>query len=327
MEKGKFVISLDFELLWGVFDKVDYTEKEQYFENTRRIIPKILQLFTEFEISCTWATVGMLFNKNWNEWEIHKPGELPTYKNQKLSPYQYGLGIKSNATETLCFAPDLITIIAETPRQEIATHTYSHYYCSEKGQSVDAFRADLEKAVSMARAFGIELHSLVFPRNQLNPEYLEVCAEYGIITVRSNPENWYWGETEESSIFKKIFRTGDAYLGFNDKSYPFSDLQKEKGKPLEQKASRLLRPHSKNSFLNRLKLNRIKSEMRTAARKKEIYHLWWHPHNFGDQPEENLQDLRGILSHYKILNNNYGFESASMKDIYELRVPGQKQNV
>lgn len=320
MKKGKFVISLDFELLWGVFDKVDYKEKLAYFENTRKVIPQILDLFTEFEISCTWATVGMLFNKNWSEWEINNPGELPAYKNQKLSPYLFGHGINTKDTEDLCFAPDLIRKIAETPRQELATHTYSHYYCSEKGQTIDAFRADLEKAVSMARAFGIELHSLVFPRNQLNPEYLEVCNELGIETVRSNPENWYWKETEESSILKKIFRTGDAYFGLNDKNYSFSELRMKPGKPLEQKASRLLRPFSKNRFLNRLKLNRIKSEMRAAARKKQIYHLWWHPHNFGNHPEQNLQDLRELLSYYRVLNKEFGFDSATMKDIYELQV-------
>ena len=57
--KSIVVISLDFELLWGVFDKVDYKEKETYFKNTRKVIPKILDLFSENDIHCTWATVGM----------------------------------------------------------------------------------------------------------------------------------------------------------------------------------------------------------------------------------------------------------------------------
>ena len=40
---GFLVISLDFELLWGVFDVVDFEEKKIYFENTRLVIPKILE--------------------------------------------------------------------------------------------------------------------------------------------------------------------------------------------------------------------------------------------------------------------------------------------
>ena len=56
-ENGFLVLSLDFELLWGVFDKVDYKEKKTYFKNTRKVIPEILDLFSEFQIHSTWATV------------------------------------------------------------------------------------------------------------------------------------------------------------------------------------------------------------------------------------------------------------------------------
>ncbi len=74
---GFLVISLDFELLWGVFDKVDYKEKVNYFNNTRKVIPEILNLFSEYQIHCTWATVGMLFNENWTEWQKNLPSTPP----------------------------------------------------------------------------------------------------------------------------------------------------------------------------------------------------------------------------------------------------------
>ena len=56
MKNGSLVISLDFELLWGVFDKVDWKQQKDYFLSTRKIIPEILGLFEQYEISCTWAT-------------------------------------------------------------------------------------------------------------------------------------------------------------------------------------------------------------------------------------------------------------------------------
>ena len=49
-----------------------------------------------------------------------------------------------------------------------------------------------------------------------------------------------------------------------------------------------------------------------AARNKLLYHLWWHPHNFGLDTERNLAFLRQILEHYRELNERYGFESAHM---------------
>lgn len=313
MENGALVISLDFELLWGVFDKVDWREKKQYFRNTRKVIPDILQLFEKYEIQCTWATVGMLFNENWDEWNENILDILPEYENSELSAFKYGKSIQSIESEELCFAPALIRLIKQSPGQEIGTHTYSHYYCLEAGQTIESFRADLKKSREVAGKFDIKLKSLVFPRNQYNSEYLEVCMEMGLQTVRTNPDVWYWNNTQEDSLQQKIFRTGDAYIGFNNKSY--RDIGELSSGITGQKASRLLRPNSGRNFIDKGRIKRIQSEMSAAAKNKEVYHLWWHPHNFGGNPEKNLHELESILGHFKICQNKFGFESLSMGQI------------
>ena len=55
--------------------------------------------------------------------------------------------------------------------------------------------------------------------------------------------------------------------------------------------------------------------MEQAAINNEIYHLWWHPHNFGNNPENNLQDLVYILEVYKKLNLKYNFSSVTMAEL------------
>ena len=315
MENGTLVISLDFELLWGVFDKVNWTEKVAYFNNTRTVIPEILKLFEKYEISCTWATVGMLFNESWEEWNTNIPDNLPGYNNQKLSAYNFGESIQSKETEKLCFAPDLIKLIKATPKQEIGTHTYSHYYCLEPGQDAAAFEADLNKTSELASGFGIELSSLVFPRNQYNSQYLQICEKLGLNTLRTNPDNWYWQNTQKDSLAQKIFRTGDAYLGTQDKTYKTNEIHKFSQNVTGQKASRLLRPYSSSPVLNRLKIKRICSEMKKAAKNGEIYHLWWHPHNFGNNPEKNLKELDLILKEFKFLKKKHDFQSENMSTI------------
>lgn len=318
MKSGYLVISLDFELLWGVFDKVDFRDRKLYFENTLKIIPKILKIFEENEIHCTWATVGMLFNSNWKEWMQNQPDIIPDYTNEKLSPYKYTKTVQNEKIEMLCFAKDIIKTIQKTKYQEIGTHTYSHYYCREPGQDLGSFRDDLKKAIEIGAKEDINMKSLVFPRNQYNNEYLEVCCESGIENVRSNPSNWYWDDTTKDSLIKKIFRTGDAYIGVNDKSYSLEELKKEKDKPLSQKASRFLRPYSGNKILDGLRLRRIKNEMESAARRKEVYHLWWHPHNFGNNPSENISDLKKIIDHFDYCKNKYDFSSVSMSELNKL---------
>ncbi|MGI0107062.1 polysaccharide deacetylase family protein [Salinimicrobium sp. WS361] len=314
---GSFVISLDFELLWGVFDKVDWREKKEYFQNTRKVIPEILKLFEKYEISCTWAIVGMLFNESWDEWNQNIPATLPEYENNKLSAYSYGSSIQSKETEELCFAPDLIRQIKETPGQEIGTHSYSHYYCLEPGQTLESFRADLLQSKEMAEKMGVNLRSLVFPRNQFNKNYLNACEDFGLQTVRTNPDIWYWRNTQKESLQQKIFRTGDAYLGKNNKSY--NDIPELIPGITGQKASRLLRPSGGKIFLDKKRLQRIRSEMSKAAKNKEIYHLWWHPHNFGGNPAKNLKDLELILRHFKTCKNKFGFESLNMENISKKR--------
>lgn len=315
MENGSLVISLDFELLWGVFDKVDYNEKIDYFENTRQLIPSLLQLFDKYDVHSTWATVGMLFNNNWDEWNANIPEYLPNYNNENLSAYRFGKSIQSKKTEKLCFAPDLIKSIKNTKGQEIGTHTYSHYYCLEPGQDSLAFKADLEKATKLASNLEIELKSLVFPRNQYNSAYLEICEKSGLNVVRTNPDNWYWQNTQKDSLIQKIFRTGDAYFGLQDKTYKSSEIHRFSSQITGQKASRLLRPYSGKKFLDSLKLQRIYREMEYAAQHEEHYHLWWHPHNFGDSPAKNIRELEGILGFYKKLKDKYNMQSLNMNEL------------
>ena len=63
----EFMVSLDFELLWGVRDHAD---RDSYGRNVlggREAIPRMLDLFAAHEIHATWATVGMLFCESRDE--------------------------------------------------------------------------------------------------------------------------------------------------------------------------------------------------------------------------------------------------------------------
>ena len=314
-KSGALIISLDFELVWGVFDVIDYRGKIQYFENTRAVIPEILKEFKNKKIHATWATVGMLFNQSWEEWEENIPGALPEYNNKELSAYRFGKKNRSKNTENICFAPELIRSILKFSGQEIGTHTYSHYYCLEPGQNSMAFRQDLIKSIEMAEKYGIELKSLVFPRNQLEDEYLKICMERGISNVRSNPDSWYWKDARSEALLTKVARTGDAYFPLGRKSYSKLTMKRKNGLPLEQKASRFYRPVETNKLMRKLKLKRVVDEMEIAAKEGEFYHLWWHPHNFGQNPVQSLKDLKYILEKYEILNKKYGFQSMNMMEL------------
>lgn len=312
MKKGTLVLSLDFELIWGVFDHVNIQDKATYFDSTLKVIPRLLDLFEKQNIQVTWATVGMLFNTNWEEWFSNFPKVLPSYQDQDLNPYRYGEMHRKNGLDRFFFAPKLIKDIQSVHGQEVGTHTYSHYYCLEQGQTKEQFDADITQAIKVAAAFSITLDSLVFPRNQFNELYVEVCENHHIKTVRTNPSSWYWNVNKPDTLLTKMARTGDAYFPIGKKSYNPNAIQK--ATIVEQPASRFFRPQNAISILNSTRVLRIKNEIIAAAQKGEVYHLWWHPHNFGVDSEGALNALRQILSVYKYCADTYGMESKTMRE-------------
>jgi peptidoglycan/xylan/chitin deacetylase (PgdA/CDA1 family) len=324
MRQAVFTISLDFELHWGGFEKWPIENYKRYFANTRSVIPEMLNLFQRYEIHATWATVGMLFHESKDSLLRDAPALKPSYRFSELSAYhfidQHGIG-KSEEDDPYHFAKTLVQRIANTDFQELASHTFAHYYCNEAGQTVEEFRADLRAAQISAKTFG-KLRSLVFPRNQFNDDYLRVCYEEGFIAVRDNPRDWFWNiqSTQHESRWKRLNRGLDAYLPIGKKnSYNIESLAVRPGLPVCMPASRLLRPYRpKELFLNNIKISRIKAEMSRAAKHGEIYHLWWHPHNFGYYPKESMEGLKKILDHFDRCRERYAMKSLSMGEVAEL---------
>jgi Polysaccharide deacetylase len=316
-QEGALCISLDFELHWGTFETVLLDEKgRKRFDNTRKSIPIVLSLFEEFQIQATWASVGMLFNQNVSEWNASIPATVPSYTNKQVSSYewvnQHGF---SGDQDPFHFAPHLVELIASHPLMEVGTHTYSHFYCQEPGQTVSDFKADLEMAIHKANLKNLPIRSLVFPRNQFNAAYLDVCKNLGITAVRSNPDIWFWDAYRPESLMKKICRSADTLMPVDwDTSVPLAALDVEQI-PMQIPASRFLKPWHSNRLVNVLKMERIKKEMTHAAQNNALYHLWWHPHNFGTHPDECIADLRRLLLHFKGLQKKYGMLSLHMNGL------------
>lgn len=56
------------------------------------------------------------------------------------------------------------------------------------------------------------------------------------------------------------------------------------------------------------------NDLTYAARQGLVYHLWWHPHNFGKHLEENMGMLRRILDRFHGLRERYGMQSKNMAE-------------
>lgn len=312
---GVFTISLDFELYWGVRDKVDLEAYGSKILGARTAISRLLDLFSEYDVHATWATVGFLFFDEKDELLAHLPHIRPRYGNPRLSPYDHVQQIgASERKDPYHYGRSLIRQIRSCPGQEVGTHTFSHYYCLEEGQQLDEFRADLEAAHAAARLLGVELRSLVFPRNQWRPDYIEACADTGIRAARSNESFWWRGLP---STLQRGFRLADSYVNISGQHcHKPSACGSE---VVNVPSSRFLRPfRPRLAPFTPLRLRRIRASMKHAAEHGLVYHLWWHPHNFGACQEENFAGLRAVLDCFRELGAEYGMAPRTMGELASL---------
>lgn len=318
MANGHFVISLDFELYWGLFDCRQLNEYGANILGVRDAIPGILKVFEEYQIKATFATVGFLFASNKKELLNYIPVLKPAYNNPKLSPYHNEINqIGSDETnDPYHFGYDLLELIRQH-NHEIGCHTFSHYFVSEPGQTTEQFDADIKAALKLANAKSISLKSIVFPRNQYSPEYLEVCYRNGLTSYRGTEDSWLYKSRsyEKESQFRRALRLLDSYINITG-HHCYSNEKMQSSRPVNIPSSRFLRPYSSSlSVLDSLRLMRIKKGMHYAAKNNLTYHLWWHPHNFGLHLNQNIQFLRKILEFYLTLKNKYSFENLTMNEL------------
>jgi len=319
IDHGIFTVSLDFELYWGIRDVSSIQDYQENLKGVPKVIEIMLELFEEYEVHATWATVGFLFAQDGEELKKTIPTKIPNYNNPNFNPYLY---ITNNNTLESCyhFAPHLIDKIHNHKNQEIGTHTFSHYYCLEEGQSKEEFSSDIEAAIMMAKNNGISIKSLVFPRNQWDDEYLSVLNKHGIVSYRGNPKGWIYRASSEADekLIKRALRLIDSYINLTgSNSYSLKSISTTK--PFNIQSSYFLRSKIKGlSALENIRKKRITNGLRKAAKHQEVFHLWWHPHNFGANIDENIEFLTGILSYFHDMKNKYGMTSLNMGEISTL---------
>ena len=152
----------------------------------------------------------------------------------------------------------------------------------------------------------LNLRSFVFPKNQVNREYLDVLKQNSFSIYRGeSPSTFKW------ILGERCFRLLDSYFKLSKGTV--NSVQEVDGIKVIN-ADRFLRPY-RFQVLNRFMVKRVIDEMTFAARHGSVYHLWWHPHNFGKNLEENLSNLEQILEAYSELKEKYSMRSVCMRDL------------
>lgn len=313
---GILVISLDFELFWGMQDCVSLNEYKENILGGRKAIPILLELFKKYDIHATWAAVGFLFAENYDDLKKYLVDVRlrPTYFQKELSTYNC---FRKEQEEQCFYASSLIELISKQSGQEIASHTFSHYYCREEGQTLEQFDADMKAALAIAKSKGYELTSVVLPRNQCEPEYTEVLQKLGFTAYRDEENDWIHEKVKIRPMMR-ILRLMDVYFPLTGQG---GYTPKFENGIWNLVGSRMYKPILKPlHFLEKQKIRRIKRQMHHAAKNGLTFHLWWHPHNVGVMTEEHMKQLDEIFRYYQLMKEKYGMESLNMREAAERNV-------
>ncbi len=265
--RGILTISIDVEILWGVWDLAAKKSERHCAELERDITRRLLELFQKYQVRATWAIVGRLLDQ------------------------ERGFdGLRG--TPDCWFAPDIVEAIrTDAVAHEIGSHSYRHIYfhASTREQVLD----DLRRAEAVHAAHGLPFTSFVFPRNQVG--HLDVLAEVGLRVYRSTDAGILRWAEERAGRLRPAFNLADKALALP--SPVVRPVLHDNGL-IELPSSMLLmaRNGMRRLVHPRALARKLTDGVRRAARERAMFHLWFHPSNFYGETDEQLAILeRGLI--------------------------------
>lgn len=294
LPRGAFVLSLDFELIWGTLDLrgPDGFRARCELERTE-ILDRLLAAFVEFEIPATWLIVGHLFldrcyteggrkhpeivrpQHAWcaGDWFAHDPG-----------------GMEADAPMFL--GRSLVEKIRRCPvPQEIGSHSFSHVIFGDSGCSEATAASELAASVDAARAMGLELRTFAFPRNEVG--HLPLLAAHGFTTFRGPEPTWY----HRPSVPGPIGRLGHLADVLTAAEPPVVLPVLTPDGLVDLAGSMVFFPsHGFRRFIPMaLRARRALRGLAAAVRDHRVFHLWMHPTNMADETDGMFRALRRVL--------------------------------
>jgi hypothetical protein len=279
------VLSLDFELRWGMYDVLggDIDAYRGNLLGVREAVPLLLDALNARQMPCSWAVVGAMACAGWEEYLDLAPPQPYTDPRLRFDR----TWAQRDPDGLLHFAPNLVQEVARTPHQFIGSHTFGHLYCMEQGIMARDMDADARVCSQVLSRFGVGApRTLIFPRNQV--AFLPTLARHGIAAVRDCQPGMAWQESriDRESIVHRVGR--------------MASMVRVRGAAAASEHGVLRVPSS--AFL-RMGLReplhsvfvRSLLDGARALRSGEVLHIWCHPHNLGDRPAQRVAELLGLV--------------------------------
>ena len=292
LDRGVFILSLDTELAWGSAHGSKFAQREVLFQQSRYCISRLLELLEKYEIRSTWAVVGHLFLEGCQPVNGIKHPEIIRPVHSGLKNDWFAIDPCSRLEDDpIWYGRDIVNqILSCKIPQEIGCHTFSHIQVGDPDCSRECFKSELRACRLAAEELGVTLKSFVFPRNIEGK--LEVLSEQGFLTYRGELHSKL---SRLSPIIRIIIN--------NLRVWPTALPEERAG--LWNLPGCLFYPPPKGvtwPAAVALQVWKAKMALRLAARKRRLFHLYFHPFNLANNPDRLFQGLEKIFidfCHYR----------------------------
>jgi len=269
-KKASFVLSIDLELAWGVWDKLSSINIQKIIDKERLVCENLLNIFDENEIPVTWAVVAALLDN----------------KNKMMG----------NLNQKAWYAPDILdNILNSKTKHLIASHSYAHKEfntCSN-----EEIIEDFEKSIFFLKSFNINTDVFIFPRN--NVFHLDVLKKFNFKTYRSIDQSWYKKVYKYNKLLGKISNLIDKVIPIKTNSV--SPLIDKFGLTEVPTSILLISKNGIRSIVTNYSMfKKIKDGIDLAISKNECFHIWFHPSNFYYQTNKQFDLLKKIIDYFNL---------------------------
>ena len=269
-KKASFVLSIDLELAWGVWDKLSSTNIQKIIDKERLVCENLLNIFDENEIPVTWAVVAALLDN----------------KNKMMG----------NLNQKAWYAPDIIdNILNSKTKHLIASHSYAHkeFNTCSKEEIIE----DFEKSIFFLKSININPDVFIFPRN--NVFHLDVLKKFNFKTYRSIDKSWYKKVYKYNKSLGKISNLIDKVIPIKTNSV--SPLIDQFGLTEIPTSILLISKNGIRTIVTNFSMfKKIKDGIDLAISKNECFHIWFHPSNFYYQTNKQFDLLKKIIDYLNL---------------------------
>jgi hypothetical protein len=312
LNRGVLVISIDTELAWSVVHRgvvgAEVLDPKRV-EAERSIVRDLLALFETYDVSATWATVGHLFLRLCRPVDGRKHPDIRRPEYDWFEGDWFDLDPASDIDhDPMWYGTDIVDMLRTArPTQEIGSHSFSHLIVGDPGCSEEAFATDLAACRRVASAMGVDLRSFVYPRNTIGLQ--EVLADHEFTSYRGL----------RPRAFTDLGRWLGALARLADKVRPLAGsivLPEREGRLWNVPATSLYAPFDRARYLPfQAWVTQQTRRLDQASRHRSLFHLWFHPHNLIDNPEQALRGLERILSRASGLRGDGRIENLTMGEL------------